>query len=116
MEEKEKIILIACGYFEKEIIDKIAFDVERIYHYPVHFKQCSLDISNFYHPGRRQYDANQILKTISENSPEGYIKTIGLLRVDLFIPILTYIFGQAYLKGNIAIASLYRLRNELYSQ
>jgi len=39
---------------------------------------------------------------------------MGLLRVDLYIPILTYIFGQAALKGNSGIASLYRLKNERY--
>ena len=39
---------------------------------------------------------------------------MGLFRVDLYIPILTYIFGQAVLNGKAGIASLYRLRNELY--
>jgi archaemetzincin len=42
------------------------------------------------------------------------LKTIGLLDVDLFIPILTYIFGQAVFKGNTGIVSLYRLKNEQY--
>ena len=37
-----------------------------------------------------------------------------LFQVDLFIPILTYIFGQAYLGGRTAIASSYRLKNESY--
>jgi archaemetzincin len=32
----------------------------------------------------------------------------------LFIPILTYIFGQAIFNGKTGIASLYRLRNEQY--
>ena len=32
-------------------------------------------------------------------------KTIGLFNVDLFIPILTYIFGQAFLSGRSGIAS-----------
>ena len=41
-------------------------------------------------------------------------KTIGLFNVDLFIPILTYIFGQAFLGGRTGIASLYRLNNECY--
>ncbi len=114
MEEREKIILISCGYFEPEITERIKDDISSVFNYPVFYKHCTMDISSFYNPGRRQYDANKILTTISENSPQGYIKTVGLLRVDLFIPILTYIFGQASLNGNIAIASLYRLRNELY--
>ena len=47
-------------------------------------------------------------------APPGAFKTIGLLRVDLYIPILTYIFGQSVLNGSTGIVSLYRLRNELY--
>jgi len=39
---------------------------------------------------------------------------MGLFRVDLFIPILTYIFGQAVLNGNTGIVSLFRMKNELY--
>ena len=42
------------------------------------------------------------------------MKTLGVFDVDLFIPILTYIFGQAYLNGRAGIASVYRLRNERY--
>jgi archaemetzincin len=76
--------------------------------------ECNLDISNFYNPGRRQYDANRILKQVSELTPEEAYKIIALLRVDLYIPILTYIFGQAHLNGKTGIVSIYRLRNELY--
>ena len=38
----------------------------------------------------------------------------GLFNVDLFIPILTYIFGQAYLNGRAGIVSIFRLGNERY--
>jgi archaemetzincin len=41
-------------------------------------------------------------------------KILGLFNVDLFIPILTFIFGQAYLNGRTGIASLYRFSNERY--
>ena len=42
------------------------------------------------------------------------LKTLGLFNVDLFIPILTFIFGQAFLGGRTGIASLYRFSNERY--
>jgi archaemetzincin len=41
-------------------------------------------------------------------------KTIGLFTVDLYIPILTFIFGQAFLNGRSGIASIFRLSNERY--
>ena len=93
---------------------RVAEDVERILGYPVEMQECSLDISSFYNPGRRQYDANDLLKKITERAPEEALKVIGMVRVDLYIPILTYIFGQAALNGRTGVASLYRLRNEHY--
>lgn len=111
---ENRIILVSCGHFEKDIIANITEDIIRKYRFPVEFNMCSLDLSDFYNPGRRQYDANMIMNGIDNNIPDDFIRTIGLLRVDLYIPILTYIFGQAGLNGKTAIASLYRLRNELY--
>ena len=108
------IILICFGPFEPDVINWIADDITNAFHYPVQVKETNPNLSEFYSPGRRQYDANGILRVVSDISLPEDLKTIGLLKVDLFIPILTYIFGQAILEGKTAIASNYRLRNELY--
>ena len=73
-----------------------------------------MDINKFYDPERRQYNGNDLLLEIDSLIFEGNVMKIGLFRVDLFIPILTYIFGQAKLGGDSGVASLYRLRNEHY--
>jgi archaemetzincin len=112
--DNQNIILIACGHFEQSLTGRIENDIERTFHYPVIFRKCNLEISRFYNPGRRQYDANDLLEVVSNSCIPGSFKTMGIFRVDLYIPILTYIFGQAELNGNTGIASLYRLRNELY--
>ena len=112
--EGRSIILVSCGLFEKKLTGKVAKDVSREFSYPVELKECSLDISHFYNPGRRQYDANMLLHAISERAPAHELKVMGMVRVDLYIPILTYIFGQAKLNGYTGLASLYRLHNEHY--
>jgi len=71
-------------------------------------------VTNFYYPGRRQYDANKLLKVFSDLKNPCALKKIGLFKVDLFIPILTFIFGQAILNGDTGVISKFRLRNELY--
>lgn len=112
--KKQSIILISCDHFEKDVTDNIVEAITHEFHHPVIFKEYDFEISNYYSPGRRQYDANRILKDVSKMFlPDSFMK-IGLFRVDLFIPILTYIFGQAILNGDTGIVSLYRLRNELY--
>jgi len=112
--ESKGIILVSCGLFEKKLTGRVAEDVSREFHYPVVLQDCSLDISHFYNPGRRQYDANKLLEAISMRAPTDAVKVIGMVRVDLYIPILTYIFGQAKLNGYTGVVSLYRLRNEHY--
>lgn len=43
-----------------------------------------------------------------------YAACHGVTSLDLFIPILTYLFGEAQLKGHCAVVSLHRLREEFY--
>lgn len=112
--EKQSIILISFDHFEKDVTDDIVKAIIHEFQHPVVFKEYDFEISKFYSPGRRQYDANSILKEVSNKILPDAFKKIGLFRVDLFIPILTYIFGQAILNGNTGIVSIHRLRNELY--
>jgi archaemetzincin len=59
---------------------------------------------------RLQYDAGIILKAFESVSFEGLAKVIGILDADLFVPILTYVFGEARQGGRCALVSLPRLR------
>ncbi len=110
----KNIVLISFGYFGKELSEIISRDVEHEFSLPVILQEGHWDLSEFYNPLRRQYDANRLLDKIDESFATINSKTIGLFNVDLFIPILTYIFGQAYLNGRCGIASVYRLSNERY--
>lgn len=114
MDGSQNITLISFGLFEGEFLEKVAGTVKQEYLIPVNIIEGRIDLSEFYEPGRRQYNANKLLKAVDALSPPGSIKTLGLFSVDLFIPILTYIFGQAYLNGRSGVASTYRLKNELY--
>lgn len=108
------ILLISHGNFEKDFLERLTSGVSHVYHLPVRVKESHLDLNEFYDASRRQYDGNKLMKEIDSIFFTENIKKIGLFRMDLFIPILTYIFGQATLNGDTGIASLYRLRNELY--
>lgn len=110
----QNITLISFGYFEEKFLKDIAEAVQREFLFSVILKEGHLDLSEFYDPGRRQYDGGKLLKEVDSAYSSDSIKTIGLFSVDLFIPILTFIFGQAFLKGRTGIASLYRFSNERY--
>lgn len=111
---QQSITLISFGHFENNIPERIARAVMDEFQHPVTCLDARLDLSDFFDAARRQYNANLLLHEIAGMSLPDSLKMIGLFKVDLFIPILTYIFGQAALGGKTAIASLYRLNNELY--
>ena len=114
MNDSQNITLISFGYFEKDFLEKLAAAIKQEFLHPVNIKEGRIDVSEFYDPARRQYDGTRLLKEVSLMLPPESIKILGLFNVDLYIPILTYIFGQAYLNGDAGIASTYRLKNELY--
>jgi archaemetzincin len=112
--DDRNITLISFGFFEKEFLEQVADGVRQELNFPVFHRDGHMDISDFFDPARKQYDGNKLLKEIDALVPPEAVKAVGIFSVDLYIPILTFIFGQAYLGGRSGIASTYRLRNERY--
>src|SRR5512136_172545 len=110
----QHISLISFGYFEADLLRNMAEAVKKEYLLDVNLKEGHMDLSEFYDPTRRQYNGVRLIREVEALFSADSSKTIGLFNVDLFIPILTYIFGQAFLNGRTGIASLYRLSNERY--
>jgi len=75
-----------------------------------------INVENSYSITRRQYHSTHILESVikSSASTQGY--HLILTELDLFVPVLTYIFGEAQLKGRYSIVSLRRLHEEFYSE
>jgi archaemetzincin len=62
---------------------------------------------------RLQYDAALILKAMEKCLAPGDEKAIGVVAVDLFVPIFSFVFGEAHLGGSCAVVSTWRLeRNQ----
>lgn len=62
---------------------------------------------------RRQYNSKMILRQLA-GVAHNALKLLAVTDVDLFVPILTYVFGLAEVGGPCAIISIYRLRPQFY--
>ena len=58
---------------------------------------------------RLQYNAGLILGRLEAEPLTTIDKVVGVLQVDLFVPIFTHVFGEARQGGKAALVSLYRL-------
>lgn len=63
---------------------------------------------------RNQVDSTWVLSHLLETYPKCIDKVLGITEQDLFIPVLTYVFGEAELGGRVAVVSSHRFRDELY--
>ena len=108
------IKIISFSTFDPLVVKRVAESVASEFNTKVKIQQGRLDLSDYFDPTRSQYNANDLLKAVEDRFSGKKHKTIGLFEVDLFIPILTYIFGQAYLNGITAVASTHRLSNSRY--
>ena len=108
------ITLISFGFFEQDFLEQIAKAVQAEFDCTVNIREGRIELGEYYDPARRQYNGNTLISIVDSMTFPESNKILGLFNVDLFIPILTYIFGQAYLNGKSGIASVYRLSNERY--
>jgi len=70
-----------------------------------------------YDSQRKQFNSSRILAKINNFSKKyGLEHVLGITDVDLFVPHLNFVFGEAEYGGRTAIISLFRLRPEFYSQ
>ena len=110
----QNITLVSFGHFEEDFLSMIAESVKNEFNCEVNIREGHLDLSEFYDSVRRQYNGTKLLHEVDSSFSSDQNKTLGLFSVDLFIPILTYIFGQAFLNGRCGIASHYRFSNQRY--
>jgi len=110
----QTITFVPFGRFDKEMLEKTAEAVIEEYRCAVTIRDGHMDLSEYFDAARRQYDGNRLIKVVQSLTFPDSDKTLAFFNVDLFVPILTFIFGQAFLGGNAAIVSAYRLTNERY--
>ena len=67
-----------------------------------------------YHAERRQYHSTEILARMQAKVGPECWRVLGVTDSDLYIPILTFVFGEAQMGGSVALVSTHRLRQELY--
>ncbi len=76
--------------------------------------KISIDVSKAFDPLRQQYNSSYLLRELIAWPFANADKVLGIAAVDLFIPIMTFVFGEAQLEGPGAIVSMHRLNNKFY--
>jgi archaemetzincin len=103
------ITIIPLGKVNEDVLRVVADTVQGVLRVPVDTDEAILIPPETFMEGRNQFNAMMLLKFLKNDHAKKNGKTLGITGKDLGNPILTHVFGEAYMGGEAAVISYYRL-------
>jgi archaemetzincin len=114
VETKNKIALLPVGDFPREILSLMRECLIRSFGKEVDYLRQIPVPGQAYNPTRQQHHSSTILKVIQRTLGHRYARILAVTDVDLFVPQLNFVFGEADVLNGNAVISLARLKPEFY--
>lgn len=109
MNKSDKIVISPIGDIPEWITKTISKKVRVFFGFETVVIPLLANLSFAYDEDRKQYHSTKILEKLEQQAPENTVKILGITQEDLFIPILTHVYGEAQLDGTACVVSLARL-------
>jgi archaemetzincin len=100
---------IGTAAIEDGLLEEVRRQVEAAFEFPALVWSHDERPVHAFDPRRGQHSSTQILRWLLGRKPPHAAKVLGLTDVDLFVPVLTFVYGEAQLGGEAAIVSTARL-------
>jgi archaemetzincin len=103
---------IGSGAADHDMLGTLRRQAEQVFQVPARAWLGHDRPADSFDPRRQQHSSTRILKWLIESRPAQSTKVVGITDVDLFIPILTFVYGEAQLGGAAAVVSMARLQSD----
>lgn len=113
---QEKIYLLPLGLDDNQLLETISDALEDQFGVPVEIHQPLPVPESAFSEARGQYNSTAILRLMTRILPSDMLRILAVTDVDLFVPQLNFVFGEAAVDGQVSIISLCRLRPEFYGE
>ena len=107
-----KITLESLGDIVDEMMESLKYSVAGVFHCPVEVGAGLTGLAQAYNADRRQYLSSKLLTSVGK--PDIQARVVCIVDIDLYVPRLNFVFGEADAVSGTAIVSLFRLRQEYY--
>lgn len=106
--------LLPIDDLHQGLISFLRSSLQQYLQVPCEIVPAVLDPSAAFHAERSQYHSSHLLAAMREFANGDSWRVLGVTDLDLYIPILTFVFGEAQTDGECAVVSARRLRQEFY--
>ena len=104
------------GKVDADVLEKIVRAIEREFGLPAESLDAVEVPNRAFSEKRRQYYSTALLQELMRGIRDDAFRVLGITDVDLFVPQLNFVFGEAAVDGRAGVISLCRLRPEFYGQ
>ena len=94
-------------------LEELAAALARVFRVPCRIGRAGMDVRFARDERRGQFHSTAILDQLERTTDTG-ARVLGVGACDLYVPVLTFVFGEARLDGNCAVVSTARLGEEFY--
>jgi archaemetzincin len=108
------IDIIPIGEVEETLLLFLKQSLFQTFKIQTRIRNRRFNLSSVYDPVRNQYNSSGLLLELINDTPPETLRILGVTELDLFIPIFTFLFGEAQLNGIGALVSTHRLHNQFY--
>jgi archaemetzincin len=108
------LCLLPIGNGGGQLHQELGVAMGEVFRVPFVVLPHALDPEAAFHAERQQYHSSEILAAMQAYKTSESWRVLGVTAVDLYIPILTFVFGEAQMGGPCAVVSSHRLRQEFY--
>lgn len=109
-----EIYILGINKVDSTLLEKLRTNLEKIFGQKIRVSLISWDLEFAYNPERKQYYSSAILEKLRNTESEAGERILGLVDIDLYVPDLNFVFGEADVVEKIAVISTKRLRQEYY--
>jgi len=110
---EKRIVISPIGPQDNEVLLLIGREIRNFFGFETEIIPILENIDFAIDFKRNQYHSTAVLEKLAEKAPDGTLKILAITEFDLFIPIFTYVFGEAQLGGKACLISTHRLSEAL---
>jgi archaemetzincin len=112
----KSVTICGVGLVDKSILEYLAECIAARYGLTCKISSGMESPEYAYNKIRDQYNSKLILKHLLRQCSNDTLRFIGVTSVDLYVPILEFVFGLAQIEGQCSIVSLHRLYPKFYNR
>ena len=109
----QSLLIVPFGTIRKEVLVFLQNELIRTFGFDIRIAREEPIPQYAFDSKRRQYHSTKILEWL-KNIPVMDTRILGVVDLDLYVPELNFVFGEADVSCCVCIISLVRLRQEFY--